>query len=95
MNKSELVSILAKETDLPLRKSEEIVNAVFDALSKALMDGNRIEIRGFGSFEIREYGSYVGRNPKTGAQIDVSQKRLPFFKAGKELRTRVDEAKNN
>jgi len=95
MNKSELVSILAKEADLPLRKSEEIVNAVFDTLFKALSDGNRIEIRGFGSFEIRQYDGYVGRNPKTGSQIEVSGKRLPFFKAGKELRSRVDEATEN
>jgi len=92
MNKSELVSLLAKEADLPLRKSEEIVNAVFDTMFAALLDGNRIEIRGFGSFEIRNYDSYVGRNPKTGEQIEVAGKRLPFFKAGKELRTRVDRS---
>lgn len=95
MNKSELVASLAKETDLPLRKSEEIVNTVFDTMFRSLIGGDRIEIRGFGSFEIREYHNYLGRNPKTGEQIEVSGKHLPFFKAGKELRLRVDQLKEN
>ncbi|MEW6137630.1 MAG: HU family DNA-binding protein [Thermodesulfobacteriota bacterium] len=95
MNKSELVAALAKETDLPLRKSEEIVNTVFDTMFRSLVDGDRIEIRGFGSFEIREYDKYLGRNPKTGDQIEVEGKRLPFFKAGKELRLRVDQPREN
>lgn len=95
MNKSELVAALAKETDLPLRKSEEIVNTIFDTMFRSLITGDRIEIRGFGSFEIREYDNYQGRNPKTGEQIEVSGKRLPFFKAGKELRLRVDQLKEN
>jgi integration host factor subunit beta len=95
MNKSELVAALAKETDLPLRKSEEIVNTVFDTMFRSLVGGDRIEIRGFGSFEIREYENYLGRNPKTGEQIEVAGKQLPFFKAGKELRLRVDQVQEN
>ncbi len=84
MNKSDLIVVLAKESDLPLRKSEEIVNLVFDTMSDALVDGDRIEIRGFGSFMVKEYDGYTGRNPKTGDQISVNEKRLPFFKTGKE-----------
>ncbi len=90
MNKSDLIVALAKESDLPLRKSEEIVNLVFDTMSGALVEGNRIEIRGFGSFMVKEYQGYTGRNPKTGDQISVNEKRLPFFKTGKELRDNVD-----
>lgn len=95
MNKSELVGALAEATDLPARKSEEIVNTVFDRMFDALVQGDRIEMRGFGSFEIREYGSYLGRNPKTGEQIEVPGKRLPFFKVGKHLRSRINSASKN
>jgi integration host factor subunit beta len=92
MNKSDLILTLAKETDLPLRKSEEIVNLVFDTMCDALNDGDRIEIRGFGSFMVKDYQGYTGRNPKTGDKIVVDEKKLPFFKTGKELREKVDEA---
>ncbi len=91
MNKSELSSVLAKELDLPLRKSEEIVDVVFDTMFDSLADNDRIEIRGFGSFEVRQYDGYTGRNPKTGEKIAVDGKRLPFFKAGKELRENVGQ----
>jgi integration host factor subunit beta len=91
MNKSELSIALAKELDLPLRKSEEIVDVVFDTMFDSLADNNRIEIRGFGSFEVRRYDGYTGRNPKTGEKIAVDGKRLPFFKAGKELRENVGQ----
>ena len=93
MNKSDLVETLAREANLPLRKSEEIVNVVFDTMGTALADNNRIEIRGFGSFEVRKYEGYSGRNPKTGEIIEVEEKKLPFFKAGKELRLMVNEPK--
>lgn len=90
MNKSDLIVELAKEADLPQRKSEEIVNLVFDTLSRALLEGDRVEIRGFGSFMVKEYQGYTGRNPKTGERISVEEKRLPFFKCGKDLREKVD-----
>ena len=90
MHKSDLVEALAKETNLPLRKSEEIVNLVFETMSRALIKGARIEVRAFGSFQVREYGSYTGRNPRTGAKITVGKKKLPFFKMGKELRQRAN-----
>lgn len=90
MNKSDLIVDLAKRADIPLRKSEEIVNAVFETMSASLVNGSRIEVRGFGSFEVREYRDYTGRNPKTGKKIAVGKKKLPFFKVGKELREMVD-----
>ena len=90
MNKSDLIVDLAKEADIPLRKSEEIVNLVFETMSGSLVNGSRIEVRGFGSFEVREYRDYTGRNPKTGKKIAVGKKKLPFFKVGKELREKVD-----
>jgi len=90
MNKSELVEALASEKDLTYKRSEEIVNIIFDAMSKELADGGRIEIRGFGSFVVKDYKAYMGRNPKTGEVIKVRPKRLPFFKVGKELRDRVN-----
>ena len=92
MNKSELVEKLANQRDLTYKKSEDIVNIIFDSMSDTLAHGDRIEIRGFGSFIIKEYKAYMGRNPKTGEIIKVRPKRLPFFKVGKELRERVNSA---
>jgi len=92
MNKSDLIVALAKEADLTQRKSEEIVNLVFDTIVSALISGDRIEIRGFGSLMVKKYGAYTGRNPKSGTQIEVEEKNLPFFKTGKELRERVQQA---
>lgn len=89
MNKSELIEILAEQKGISYKKSEEIVNTIFDSMSDAMISGERIEIRGFGSFVINEYKSYTGRNPKTGESIDVKPKKLPFFKVGKELKERV------
>ena len=90
MNKSQLIEALAKSENLALKKAEEIVNLVFMDMEKALVMGERVEIRGFGSFKIKNYDGYQGRNPKTGEIIEVSPKKLPFFKVGKELKERVD-----
>lgn len=90
MNKSELVEALSINKDLTYKKAEQIVNLIFDAMSQALIDNDRIEIRGFGSFMVKDYKAYMGRNPKTGEIIQVNEKKLPFFKVGKELRERVD-----
>jgi integration host factor subunit beta len=90
MNKSDLFVNLAKEADIPLRKCEEIINLIFETMSRALVSGDRIEVRGFGSFEVREYRDYTGRNPKSGEKIAVGKKKLPFFKVGKELREKMD-----
>lgn len=93
MNKSELVEALASENGLTYKRAEEIINLIFDSMAVTLSDGGRIEIRGFGSFVVKDYKSYMGRNPKTGEMIKVRPKRLPFFKVGKELRERVNSAR--
>ena len=90
MNKSELVETLSIKNNLTYKKSEQIINLIFDTMSQALIDNDRIEIRGFGSFMVKDYKAYMGRNPKTGEIIQVNEKKLPFFKVGKELRERVD-----
>lgn len=91
MNRSELVDEVAKRNHLPRRTAEMAVGAVFGSISGALAEGDRIEIRGFGSFSPREYGGYTGRNPKTGQSVVVEPKRLPFFRVGKQLRERVND----
>ncbi len=90
MTKSDLVEVLSESENLTRTKAEEIVNLVFSEMTNALVAGNRIEIRGLGSFKVKSYGGYKGRNPKTGKQIKVKPKKLPFFKCGKELKERVD-----
>lgn len=90
MNKSELIDILAAKLNQPRKKAEDIVDLLFDSMTEKLAGGDRIEIRGFGSFIPKEYGSYTGRNPRTGESIQVKPKRLPFFKVGKELKERVN-----
>jgi integration host factor subunit beta len=90
MTKSDLIERLCQEQKLPKGKAELLVNTIFDCLEQSLRRGERIEIRGFGSFEIREYKAYKGRNPKTGVPVSVREKRLPFFKVGKELKERVN-----
>jgi integration host factor subunit beta len=92
MVKSELIENLAERADITMAKAEEIVDLFFDAVSEALCTGNRVEIRGFGAFTVREYKAYEGRNPKTGEKITVPPKRLPFWKTGMELKQRVDSA---
>ena len=89
MNKSELIEALAASKGISFKRAEEVVNGIFAAMAEALVQGDRIEIRGFGSFVVRDYKSYTGRNPKTGELIEVKPKKLPFFKVGKELRERV------
>ncbi len=92
MNKSELIEALAAKTNLPVRDVNAIVNTILETMADALARGENIEIRGFGSFAVKEYGAYYGRNPKTGERIKVPPKKLPFFKVGKELRERVNQA---
>jgi integration host factor subunit beta len=89
MNKSEMIEALAAKKGISFKKAEEIINTVFETMTKALLEGDRIEIRGFGSFVVNEYKAYTGRNPKTGEAIAVRPKKLPFFKVGKELKERV------
>lgn len=86
MNKSELIKTLAEETNIPIEDASLAVNTFIDCMKEALVAGDRVEIRGFGSFKMKEYASYAGRNPKTGESVTVIPKRLPFFRAGKELK---------
>jgi integration host factor subunit beta len=86
MTKAELVDEVARTTALTKKHAEVIVNTVFDSIVHSLKDGEKIELRGFGSFRIRQRGSRIGRNPKTGAKVEVPPKRIPYFKPGKELK---------
>lgn len=93
MTKSELIEAIAARSDLTKARAELVVNCVFDAMTEALERGEGIEIRGFGSFSVRPYKPYAGRNPRTGNPVPVSAKRLPFFKVGKELKELVDQSR--
>lgn len=92
MNKSELIEALAKRTNITQKKADEIVNNLFNEMTRALLNDDRIEIRGLGSFVVRHYDPYTGRNPRTGEKIHVPPKKLPFFKVGKELKERIDSS---
>jgi integration host factor subunit beta len=90
MNKSDLISAISIKENLTEKNASEIVSMVFDGFINTLKKGGRIEIRGFGSFTVREYGGYTGRNPKTGTKTPVRPKKLPYFKVGKELKEKVN-----
>ena len=90
MNKSELIEIVSQRSGVTKKKAEDVVNMIFDSMFAAMVKGDRIEIRGFGSYVVKSYGEYTGRNPRTGQSIHVRPKRLPFFKVGKELKEKVD-----
>ena len=91
MIKSELVQKIAdKNPHLYHRDVERIVNRVFDEVIDAMKQGNRVELRGFGAFSVKERNARTGRNPRTGESVDVTEKRVPFFKTGKELRQRLN-----
>jgi len=92
MTKRQLVEKLSQKVkDLSFKDAELVVDAIFDSMAAALAGGERIEIRGFGSFEIRLRKPRQGRNPKTGAQVAVPEKKVPFFKVGKELKLRANK----
>jgi integration host factor subunit beta len=92
MTKSELIDELAREVNISTREAESLINTIIDSMTEALCCGESIEIRGFGSFTVKHYDGYEGRNPKTGKKIQVQPKRLPFFKVGKALREQVNIA---
>lgn len=91
MNKLELVHALKDSNGFSKPEAEKIVTIFFNELAAALAKGERVEIRGFCSFFVKDYGSYTGRNPKTGKKVKIKPKKLPFFKAGKELKERVNQ----
>ena len=91
MTKSELIDQLAEiKNSLTHYQAEIVINLIFNSMVEALQDGDKVEIRGFGSFTIREREAREARNPRTGVPVKISGKKLPFFKTGKELRKRVD-----
>jgi len=91
MTKSELIDAVAQKSNITKSRAEQVVNTVFDSMTAALERGEGIEIRGFGSFTVRDYRPYSGRNPRTGKAVPVPKKRLPFFKVGKELKGLVNQ----
>ena len=90
MNKSDLIAALAAKENLTKKQATDTINLIFNRFTDALKKGGRNEIRGFGSFSVRQYKAYAGRNPKTGKTVDVRPKKLPFFKVGKELKEMVN-----
>lgn len=95
MTKSELVHKLSEQfSEMSLRDVEKAVDVVFGEISSALAKGNRVELRGFGAFSVRYRERRVGRNPRTGEKVEVEGKHVPFFKAGKGLRERLNSTKN-
>ena len=95
MKKSDLIAQLSEKEQLSGKEAFDIVNWVFDGFKDALRKGGRVEIRGFGSFTVRDYSPYLGKNPKTGQRVQVGSKKLPYFKVGKELRERVNGRKGS
>lgn len=85
-----MITILAEKKNVPVKVSEDIINTIFNSMTDTMIAGGKIEIRGFGSFMIKEYAGYSGRNPKSGLAVEVKPKKSPFFKVGKELKERVD-----
>jgi integration host factor subunit beta len=90
MNKSDLIETLSRKENLTEKAAADIVTLIFQGFIEAMKNGDRIEIRGFGSYAVREYGAYTGRNPKSGETTAVKPKKLTFFKVGKELKDRVN-----
>ena len=93
MTKSDLIDALAAKEDLTEKQATDIIKLIFTGFTDTLKKGDGIELRGFGSFSVRGYKSYKGRNPKTGENIDMRPKKLPFFKVGKELKGMVNRSK--
>jgi len=90
MNKSQLIEELSMRLALHPKKAESVVNTILNSMTKAMKETRRVEIRGFGSFIMRAYKPYTGRNPKSGEKIKIKPKKLPFFKTGKDMRDRVN-----
>ena len=90
MTKAELVERVANQINLTKKQTGVVVNTVFSSITESLSEGKKVELRGFGSFRIRQRNARIGRNPKSGQKVEVPSKKVPFFKAGKELRQLVD-----
>jgi integration host factor subunit beta len=95
LTKADLIEEVLRITELPRKESEIIVETIFDSIIQAIQKGEKIEIRGFGSFRTRQRRGRVGRNPKTGEKVEVPAKKIPFFKPSKELKDFVNNAGSN
>jgi integration host factor subunit beta len=93
MNKAKLIEKVSERVKIPSTAARVIVDTIFDSMKESLEKGEGIEIRGLGSFVVRNYGAYKGRNPKTGKNVDVPSKKLPHFKVGKEMKELVNRIK--
>ena len=91
MTKADLIAVIADRLRLPSARAELLVDTIFDSLVQSIHRGEKIELRGFGTFHVREYKSYVGRNPRSGQVVEVKPKRLPHFKVSIELATRINQ----
>jgi len=91
MTKADLVEEVARVTELTRKDSEVIVDTLFESVIKALKTGDKLEVRGFGSFRVRQRNARVGRNPKTGEKVEVPAKRVPYFKPSKELKDLIND----
>ena len=91
MNKLDLIEALQNEAELTKNEAAAVVKLLFNEMSNALANGDRVEIRGLCSFYVKKYKAYTGRNPKNGKKVQIKPKKLPFFKCGKELKERVDK----
>jgi integration host factor subunit beta len=92
LTKADLIEEVLRISELPRKESETIVETIFESIIEALQKGDKIEIRGFGSFRTRQRRGRIGRNPKTGAKVDVPPKKIPFFKPSKELKDFVNNS---
>ena len=90
MNKSELINAIGEKYSLDHEFAVDFVNYFFDSIKQSLVSGDRVEVRGFGSFAVKEYDGYTGRNPKTGIQVEVTPKKLPVFRPGKDFKEYVN-----
>ena len=95
MTKADLINLISEKSNITRVKAETVVNTIFDTMTEALLRYDRIEIRGFGSFEVRDYSPYRGRNPRTGEPLEVKYKKAPFFKPGKELKEDINNSGND
>jgi len=93
MNRSDLINAFKDKAKLGRKNAEKVIDTFFGSIIEALTNDERVEIRGFGSFTVKQYKPYVGRNPKSGIQINVPSKKLPFFKVGKDLKNMIDNKK--
>jgi integration host factor subunit beta len=91
MNKTDIVNKLAEKTGMNQKVAKIVVDTITDSIKKAIVNGERVEIRGFGSFSVRRYKPYKGRNPKNGEVVEVPAKKLPYFKVGKELKEAISK----